>query len=260
MPDREIVVEGRTKKSVEQTVRKMTADRSATGQIGRWNDPICVNVANLDQPYAGFLIDRIYTVAESLKLKTGRDDCKANVLVVMTTDAGGVVRQLGKAGVSDKDVKQLMKPRPVRWFSLSETRNADGRLIKGFSPGELNINRTTNPASHISEQTREATITSIVIVDFNLITGTSWPQLADYIAFVVIGKPHFGDEYDGPTILALFKDRDEKTMMPQGLSRQDQGFLLGLYNSFDLIGGASQQSVILKAAEKGADLEAPPIK
>jgi len=238
----------------------MTQDRSPTGQIARWNDPICVNVANLDQPYAGYLIDRIYTIAESLKLKTGKDDCKPNVLVVATTDADAVVRQLGTAGVPAKDLKELMKPRPVRWFNLSESRNVDGRPINGFNPGELNVNRTTNPASRISEQTREATVTSIVVVDFKLTNGTSWPQLIDYVALVVIAKPHFGVDYDGPTILALFKDRDNETTMPQGLTRQDQGFLRGLYSSFDLAAGASQQSAIQEAAEKGAELTASPNK
>lgn len=257
-PDQQdILVNGVSKKSVEETVRMMTMDTGATGQIARWNDPICVNIANLDQPYAGFAIDRIYTWAERLGLKTGKDDCKPNILIVMTTEPDAVVQKLGKLGVDGKDIKELMKPRPVRWYSVTESRNLDGRSIHGFSPGELAINPTTAVSSRISEQTREATVGLVIIVDFKRIEGVEWPQLGDYLSMVALGRPSFGPDYSGSTILALFQDRDRGVSLPAALTAQDQGFLKGLYSSFDLVRGTSQRAAIRDAARKGADLADP---
>ena len=219
--------------------------------LARWNDRICVGVANLRQETAQYLADRISTVAEDVGLTPGAPGCAPNVLVVATDDAGALARSLvghrsrafrmGGAGM-DRGSAALRDfvgtDRPVRWWQMSMPTDSQtgGRAVR--IPGECANSCINAPdfapqievfaMSRLSTQIVDNIIRAVVLVDIDQVSEVSVLQLADYIAMVSLAQIDPDADTSGyATILNLFRD-------PEGASHLtdwDMAYLGGLYGA-----------------------------
>ncbi|WP_426051619.1 hypothetical protein [Brevundimonas sp. SL161] len=55
--------------------------------LARWDNRVCVGVANLRTDVGQYIVDRVQTVAQDLGLESGRPGCQPNVVIVAAADA-----------------------------------------------------------------------------------------------------------------------------------------------------------------------------
>ena len=114
-------------------------------QIGRWRDPVCVEVMGLSQASQAAMIEaRIESVAQAVGLPAARPGCKANVQIAFTDqpqrmmDAVAQHRQrlLGYDHLHDRDrLKQVYRP-IQSWYVTATTGDGRGGAVLagvGFS-------------------------------------------------------------------------------------------------------------------------------
>jgi hypothetical protein len=90
----EVEVTGRPLDSmIRSFVNEVAAPNRRRG-IARWDDRICVGVANLRAEPAQYIVDRVSTVAEDLGVMPGEPGCQPNVIVIASDDPDGLARQL----------------------------------------------------------------------------------------------------------------------------------------------------------------------
>ena len=142
----DVVVSGRTLDSLIRDFVGEVAEPNRNRGLARWNDRICVGVANLDGEIAQYLSDRISTVATDLGLSTGEPGCTPNLLVIATADAGDLARKLteerrrafrmggagmDRGGAALRDFVET--DRPVRWWQAPVGHRLTQRRIS-FRP------------------------------------------------------------------------------------------------------------------------------
>lgn len=256
----DIVVKGTSPHAMDTYVRQAIAPGDR-GQLARWNKPVCTRVINLAPADAAVIEDRIAAIGREAKVQFAPKPCKANALIIATTDPDGAVKQIrddypqlfrfrdnGDRPVAD--YKELLRPEPVRWINASERLTADGTDLSTGTLAESSLagsglptNNVTAPTG-IDTTTREDTAFSIVVIDANRLAGVSTTQLADYLAMVVLGHPRFGAPFKGGTILAMFANRDGGTAVPQELSSMDLSLLKNLYSTANLRSADQQRASI----------------
>ncbi len=256
----DIVVKGVTAHAMDTYVRQVIApgDRE---QIARWNRPVCIRVMNLDSPHADAVESRIAAIGRQVGVQIANKPCKANVLVVATTDPDGALKQIqdgypqlfrfrdnGDRPVAD--YKDLLKPEPVRWINGTERLSADGGALSigtladsSLAASNLPTNRVDSPAS-LDSSTREDSALSIAVVDVRRLQGIGTGQLSDYLAMVVFSHPRFGAPFKGGTIMALFADRDAGAAMPDAMTAMDMSLLKNLYSTANLRTADQQRASI----------------
>lgn len=219
--------------------------------LARWEDEVCVGVANMQSDAAQYVVDRISTVAEDLGLQPGAPGCRPNILIVATTDAnslaqalverrprafrpGGVGTDQGAAALRDFQNSD----RPVRWWSVSAPVDSDTGAVATRLPGDcqgacasifdmapvINI----DSPSRLRTQIVDNLMRVVVIVDVNQIQNVSALQLADYIAMVTLAQINpDADTGSYATILNVFDD----PQYAESLTDWDLSYLDGLYSA-----------------------------
>jgi hypothetical protein len=243
-------------KPVTVTAQRMDAIKSFVAQVSaapqqkqmaRWDRTICSGVLGLPEQHAQYLNDRLAANAIGVGLQTGKPGCKPNVLIFVAPDADTFVAEIvkkhagafGAAGAANTRGRKALaeftlRPRPVRWWHLSETAGADGaRLGESVDNGGGKGSRMTLQvynASRIHPNTQEVFANVIIVVDAKRAVGVSYQALCDYISMVALAQidPH-ADATDLPSILNLFKDRDAGAVLPTGLTDWDHSYLKALY-------------------------------
>jgi hypothetical protein len=256
----DIVVQGTASHAMDTYVRQMTAPGDR-GQLARWNRAVCIRVINLDPPMAKAIESRIADIGRQAGVEIASKPCKANILVIATTEPDGAVKQVrdnyptlfrfrDNGDRPDADYQDLLKPLPVRWINGTETLGADGAPMSsnsaaalGFAVDGVPVNDVQTPTS-IDSSTREDIVLSIAIIDANKLQGISTAQLADYLAMVVLGHPRFGAPFKGATIMAMFADRDAGTAIPDALTSMDRSLLKNLYSTVNLRSAERQRASI----------------
>lgn len=215
------------------------------GGYARWRDRVCISVSNLEKDAAQYIVDRISQLAGDVGLEPGEPGCSPNVFIIFTVDAktaasymvenepklfrpfGGVCcMQLGLEALNDFSESDS----PVRWWHVSMPVDVQSgrRAIRLPQDSETPINSVSGP-SRIHGGIRDDLSRAIVIVDSTKLTGTTWRQLADYLAFISLAQV---DPHTSPTefhsILNLFANPDAYS----GLTDWDMSYLQALY-SFD---------------------------
>lgn len=218
--------------------------------LARWRGSVCVGVANLGREAAGYIADRVSTVAEGLGLDVAGAGCAPNILVVATDDAGALAATLvgerGKAfrmggtgmdrgGAALRDF--VATDRPVRWWQMSMPVDSEtgGRAVRipgeceGSCTAPLNMAPIINvTASRLRTQIVDNIVRTIVVIDVDDVSNLSVLQLADYIAMVSLAQiDPDADTSSYASILNVFDD-------PQGsqsLTDWDLAYLGGLYEA-----------------------------
>jgi hypothetical protein len=247
----EVEVTGRPLDSVIRSFVDEVAAPNRRRGIARWDDRICVGVANLRAEPAQYIVDRVSTVAEDLGVMPGEPGCKPNVIIIASDDPDGLARQLteerrrafrmggsgmdrGGAALEDFVVSEA----PVRWWQVSMPANADTGQRAVRVPGECRDPCLTVDdfapsvavfsASRLSTQIVDYIFRTVVILDINQIGGVSAQQLADYVAMVTLAQiDPDADTSQYASILNLFEEPE----VTPGLTDWDHAYLKGLYDA-----------------------------
>ena len=247
----DVEVTGRPLDAMIRSFVDEVAEPNRRRGLARWDDRICIGVANLRAEVAQYIIDRVSTVADDLGVVPGEPGCRPNVIIIASDDADGLARQLveerrrafrmGGAGM-DRGRSALQafveSDQPVRWWQLSMPTDSEtgGRAVR--VPGECTgacmdpqdsapvIN--TFAASRLTTQIVDYIFRTVVILDIDQVTRVSGQQLADYVAMVTLAQIDPEADPSGyASVLNVFDDPGSA----EGLTDWDHAYLRGLYDA-----------------------------
>ncbi|HEV7227981.1 hypothetical protein [Brevundimonas sp.] len=251
----DVVVEGRRLDLAAREYVGAVAYPARDRGPARWEEGVCVGVANFSPEVAQYLADRVSDVARSLGLRGHEPPCNPSILIIGGDDGaamadalvaerprifnpGGAGMQAGNAALAAFRSEQ----RPVRWWHVSAPFNSNTGDFAVRIPGHFQ--QTANPdakgtvmgyapqiestsASRLAEPLEDRLLRSFVIVDVDLLEGVTLEQLGDYVAFVALAQVDpAADLTRFDSILNLFSDRST----PAGFSPWDEAYLAGLYS------------------------------
>lgn len=274
-PLEEVVVRGRRMSEieldlhihVEEFIGQIAVSPPGRG-YARWQGRVCVGVHNLDSTAAQYIVDRISRLAVEVGLEPGEPGCAPDVIVFFTTDGqdlaaslvenepalfrppGRIGTNLGLAALD----KFATSERPVRWWHVSMPVDArTGQpAIRLPQSDRVPVISVAGP-SRLHSGIRDAMRRAIIIVDSTKLSGTTWQELGDYLAFVSLAQIDPGANPSGfDSILNLFRNPAGYT----GLTDWDRSYMRALYE-FDQERGpqlqASQVASRMVKQELGSD-------
>ena len=222
----------------KDNLRQMAERLSVFESMPRFFQPLCIEVAGLEPGQARFVADRILATSLELGLGKPRAGCRANAVVIVVRDPERMYRtlvckRLDLVGVQPfRDVhtrrleNEVRDKRPVVWWSVLSTANADGVTFNDLG---LVVSQS-NAASRITGSTYRPKALSVVMYDADQVGGTTLDQIADNAALYILGMPRREIDFDGvalPSMLSLFADGPE--LAPAGLTDFDRAYLRGMY-------------------------------
>lgn len=253
--DEEVIVRGRRLSELEFDIHAYIRDfldeitlPSRGRGYARWHRQVCVGVQNLENGAAQFLIDRISGLALEVGLEPGEPGCNPQVIIIFSADAkqtaAGMVENeprvfrpiAGYAGM-DRGLEGLddfvASEAAVRWWDVSMPVDA-----RTGNPAiqTANVSCVKSPwcfpyfwvdgPSRVHSGVRDDLQYVIILVDATKLSGTTWQQLGDYLAFVSLAQIDLNTdpaEYD--SILNLFSNPAAYS----GLTDWDWQFIHALY-------------------------------
>lgn len=203
----DVLVLGRSRETmrdrVTSFVEEVTAPPNGRG-VSRWNSRgrICVGAANIRNPTAQFLVDRVSEVGAELGLEVEGPGCSPNILIIGTEDAISLAQALAErspnafrprysGAAAGRSAFEKFKTRnaAVRWWHVSMPVQEDSGQPAVRLPGEpaapLVANRTPG---RLRTPIRNDLRRSIIIVDMPLAEGVKVNQLADYVAMAAYAQ------------------------------------------------------------------------
>ena len=251
-PTEEIVVRGRRMSDVRDELRKYVNEfvveiaKQPPGRgYARWQGHVCIGVHNLQKDPAQYIVDHISHVAEELGLEPGEPGCSPQVIIIFTTDGKAmatymvenqrrVLRPAGGLAGMNLGVDALdafaQSDRAVRWWHVSMPVDAriGTKAIRTADDEAAPVISVAGP-SRIHSGIRDDLMYVFIIVDSKKLMGTTWQQLADYLAVVSLAQIDPSASPAGfDSILNVFSNPAAYS----GLSDWDRSYLRALY-SFD---------------------------
>lgn len=258
-PEPVITVQGlplaKAKALASEMVRAVQA-APASGQLPRWNAPVCPEVLGLADEHAAIVTGRLRRLAEASGAPLGEAGCTANLLIAFTADAPALTRYLNRrnhrvvrAPSLPEKRELLSSPAPVRWWYATRPEHLDGRPLTATSSagdaammmgecvggpcgtslpmGEdavfLEGHRNTLLGSSMQVSIQQMT----VLVDVEKATGKTLTSVADYIAFVALAAPRFlPGKPTAPSIIGLF---DDPAGSSDAISPWDEAYVRAVY-------------------------------
>jgi len=247
----DIEVTGRTLDSlIRSFVNEVAAPNDNRG-LARWEDRICVGVANLRLEPAQYIVDRVSTVAEDIGLQPGRPGCAPNVIIVATDDPARLAADLARdqqralrPGGSGMDRggaalrRFVASEEPVRWWQVSMPVDSETGERATRIPGECRNSCGSaldyapiifvDSPSRLNTQIVDNIFRTVIILDVDQVSQISAQQLADYVAMVTLAQidPE-ADTSRYASILNVFDAPDTTA----GLTDWDKAYLEGLYDA-----------------------------
>jgi hypothetical protein len=225
----------RLERQISEYVSSITI-HNRNDSLARWQLPICPLVAGLPFEQGKFVFLRVSQIASEVGIPLDSQDCKPNLLVVMTREPQKLLqdwwskrpglfnRDRGVAGIKRK----IRTDAPVRVFH--NACSVPPGISKTFSPAVMAQCGSGTLGTKLTRGAVRAIYSVIVVVDLQQTKDLGIGQLTDYIAMVSLAQIRKDSELGAaPTILRLFDERD--AARPQGLSTWDQAFLRSLYDA-----------------------------
>src|SRR5690606_30477746 len=207
----EVEITGRPLDDMIRSFVNEVAEPNRRRGLARWDDRICIGVANLRAPAAQYIIDRVSTIADGLGVVPGEPGCRPNVIIIASDDADGLARTLVeerrrafRMGGSGMDRGRaaleafVASDQPVRRWQMSmptdsETGGRASKIPGGCSgacssPGDFAPTISIFAASRLTTQIVDYIFRTIVILDIDQVTQVSGQQLADYVAMVTLAQ------------------------------------------------------------------------
>lgn len=250
----DVVVEPRRLEAAAEAFIGAVAAPAPRRGLARWQEGVCVGVANLQSDTAQYIADRVSDVAREIGLRAHQPPCHPSILIVATSDAAPFARAfveqrpaLFRIGATGADAgpaaleRFMSSDAPVRWWAVSLKTNDETGERAVRLPGELNgppmgafnimnyaPNTPVSISSRVSSPYRDDMKRVFVIVDVDRLDGVSLTQLADYVAMVSLAQIRPDADTAGfDTILNLF----DTPAAVDGLTGWDRAYLAGLYES-----------------------------
>jgi len=238
-----IVRQQRLEQAVRNFVDEVAAPTPGQG-AARWDRRVCVGIANVRNPMAQQLVDRVSDVAMEIGLQPGEPGCKPNLLIIGSTDAGALARGLVEASPaafrpnwtgSDRGGVALQRfidtDAAVRWWHVGVPVNPDTNDVAvRISVDDAWAARKTfvRQPSRLRTNLRNRLERVFVIVDFDRAEGLALNQLGDYVAMVALAQIDPEAETEGfDSVLNLFR----APASVDGLTGWDRSYLTGLYGA-----------------------------
>lgn len=250
----DVIVSGRSLDNLIRDFVGEVAEPNRNRGLARWQDRVCVGVANLEGEVAQYLSDRISTVATDMGLSAGAPGCTPNILIIATADAGDLARQLtgerrrafrmggagmDRGGAALEDFVET--DRPVRWWQMAMPVDSESGARAVRLPGDCEGPQCLGgedsvmafaptidvfAASRLRTQIVDNLIRALVIVDVDEVRNVTVLQLADYIAMVSLAQidPN-ADTSSYASILNVF----DNPTASDSLTDWDLAYLDGLY-------------------------------
>lgn len=250
----EVVVRGRRMSEIKDDLRlharafvgKISASPPGRG-YARWHGRVCVGVHNLEQTAAQYIVDRISQLALDVGLEPGEPGCPPDVIVIFTTDAKQLARQLvenepllfrpamGRCctnlGLAALD-EFARSDRAVRWWHVSmpvDARTGQSAITvpRGGANGASHPVISVAGPSRIHSGIRDDLHRVIIIVDSTKLRGTTWQELGDYLAVVSLVQIDPNADPSGfDSILNLFTNPSAY----RGLTDWDRSYVRAMYH------------------------------
>ncbi len=247
-----------TGRPLDQMIREfidVVAEPNNRRGLARWDKPVCVAVTGLTVDGAQYLADRISTVAADVGLEVGQPGCRANLIVIGTTNGNATARSMVQerprsfnlGGTGTNRSRAALEDfqaadRPVRWWQIAMPTDSWTGWQAVRLPGECDqqCNQRTGSAlgyaptvaltsaSNQRTQIVDNLQMAVVIVDVDQVSGLSALQLADYIAMVSLAQ--IDPDADTAAYGSILNVIDD----PEGsatLTHWDLAYLQGLYRS-----------------------------
>ena len=216
-----------------------TAPNPEVGQIGRWHDPVCVQVEGLAQAIQADQIKaRIESVAQAVGVPAAPKGCEANVEIVFTDNPQSVMDDLGKRRADllgyyhRRDYIQLKTVNhPIQaWYKTATAGDSAyaGAENPAFDQGS-GAGSSHRPAGKVMTDDPDtgtpnacgdsphftACLTSeflnvFIVVDSKALPGKSLGPIADYLTMLALSQP----KLDRCTALSSILDLTAKTACP----------------------------------------------
>lgn len=225
-------------------------------QLARFEQSVCPVAIGLAKPQAQTVSQRIRRVAGTVGIRVGGPGCAPNIVVVVTSDKAAFLKELRRrhpeyfGDLSSSRVRALLRqPGPATAWQLNGPPiSARGTELTVDPSLDLYVNRTSEPASRLSEPARPQFDASVLIVERRALTGLTATQLADYAALRTLtgARPERLSANSAPTILTLL-DTPMGAPVPVTMTQWDLAFLRGYYASGRNVNSASQRSQIRRS-------------
>jgi len=247
----EVVVRGRRLDEIEFDLHLYIRDfleevaaPARTRGYARWKRRVCIGVHNLENTAAQYIVDRISSLVVDVGLEPGEPGCNPDVNILFAVDAKEMASYMvesqprvfrpagGNAGM-DLGLEGLdyfvESDSPVRWWHVSLPVDArTGQAAIRF-PGEPPPTIAVAGPSRIHSGIVDTMLYVIIIVDASKLVGTTWQQLADYLAVVSLAQVDpKGNPESFDSILNLFSNPAAYS----GLTDWDRSYVRALY-AFD---------------------------
>jgi hypothetical protein len=258
--------------NINNFLKEVAAPARGRG-YARWHRQVCIGVDNLEKTAAQYVVDRISSLALDVGLKPGGPGCRPQVNIVFATDARQLSTDMVKteprifrpfAGFAGADLglealdEFANSDKPVRWWHVSMPVDArtgalaievpESRLCgQQFCPPTVNV---AGP-SFIHNGTVDELRYVIIVVDVTKLPGTTWQQIADYLAVVSLAQidPR-ADPSAFDSILNLFSNPAAYS----GLTDWDRSYIHALYSiDQERISSAQQDEIVSRMAKRELD-------
>jgi hypothetical protein len=232
-------------------------------QIGRWHDPVCVQVVGLLKPdQAGAIKARIESVAQAVGLSAPRPGCQANVEVVFTDQPQRTMDLVAQRreyllGYYHLHLRNRLKTvtRPIQSWYVTSTigwgggiagavfatiAGSDSGVTVGVQPHDQVIDDPENvapagcgDAPHFTACYKSAFKNVFILADSKALEGKPLAPVADYMAMLALSQPRSLSGCNAlPSVIDLLAAsacpaRDP----PDGFTPADAAYLTALYAS-----------------------------
>jgi hypothetical protein len=255
-----LTVQGAAKpKAIEKQSQSFVLGYAATpnaeiDQIGRWHDPVCVQVVGLVDAQAVAIKARIEDVAKALGLPAARPSCSANVEIVFSDKPQAVMDEVAQKreyllGYYHRHDHDRLKKvtRPIQAWYVTATRGEGGSVAGALFGGVSGIQVQTDviddpenppPAAcadspHFTACLKSEFRNVFIVADSKALDGKGAGLLSDYLVMLALSQPKSLDGCNAlPSVIDLFAPaacpaRDA----PDGLMPADAAYLTALYMS-----------------------------
>ena len=256
--ENEILVQRDLREKAERFVSQVQTPDQNDEPMARFTDPLCVGSAGLPKEAGQAIVDRVSNTALSVGLKIGPPGCPPNIMIVFVDGIREAVKQVHSTGSrsiasqAKADVKRIVSEKgdAISWIEVA-TKSTLGEkpYTVPNDPAILNVWTSSN----LSMPIRRDILSATVLIELKAVPGRSLLQIADYAAMRALTGAKGRGGLGSQSVLSAFTPDGDATAARE-LTKQDRGYLLGLYKGrSDLKPVMKRQYITSEIA--GADLE-----
>jgi hypothetical protein len=242
---------------------------ASDGQLARWHEEICPRAEGVPPFYANYFEERVRQAARSVGAPLAPQRCDANLVIYFTPDPAKTLAALSQKnswvfgrGQLKAALAEAAAQEPIFWTHNVFTTPADGSAgQRSCRRGGCFLEIDHVVASRLQTSVVDSIGVTAVIVDTRKVKGMGFGSVSDYIPMVALGQFNPADvSADMPTILNLFKARDQGRTVPPGLTDWDRAYLTGLYATQPNLSAIAQRGKIYQHLRQGPGISDDPAR